>query len=194
MACPIFRSLSFQAMLVFQKYDLLDTQPLYALSTYEKQLPFFIGCGEGRSISSRGCCHCSTCDGDLGPLPSIQTCMAVKGQNNVIIYQSSVWLPGKVISNTPSVNQVNGTKRLDPYLLYLSVIKTLPLNSASVIGHLFLFCKTLLCHIYLKEGELQLLQNFLTGPYLNILICTLELIPPLYPRLRVVPHFSSGIV
>ena len=64
--------------------------------------------------------------------------------------------PGEVISNTPSVNQVNGTKRLDPYLLYLSVIKTLPLNSASVIGHLFLFCKTLLCHIYLKEGELQL--------------------------------------
>lgn len=89
--------------------------------------------------------------------------------------------PGKVISNTPSVNQVNGTKRLDPYLLYLSVIKTLPLNSASVIGHLFLFCKTLLCHIYLKEGELQLLQNFLTGPYLIILICMLELIPPLYP-------------
>lgn len=59
--------------------------------------------------------------------------------------------PGKVISNAPSVNQVNGTKRLDPYLLYLSVIKTLPLNSASAIGHLFLFCKTLPCHIYLKE-------------------------------------------
>ena len=93
MACPIFKSLSFQAMPAFQKYDLLDTQPFYALSTYEKQLPFFIGCGEGRSISSRGCCHCSTCDGDLGPLPSIQTCMAVKGQNNLIIYQSSVWLP-----------------------------------------------------------------------------------------------------
>ena len=101
--------------------------------------------------------------------------------------------PGKVISNAPSVNQVNGTKRneilpiftyiisLDPYQLYLSVIKTLPLNSASAIGHLFLFCKTSPCHIYLKEGELQPLQNFLTGPYLIILICMFELIPPLYP-------------
>ena len=94
--------------------------------------------------------------------------------------------PGKVISKAPSVNQVNGTKRneilliftyiisLDPYLLYLSVIKTFPLNSASATGHLFLFCKTLPCHIYLKEGELQLLQNFLTGPYLIILICMFE--------------------
>ena len=97
------------------------------------------------------------------------------------IYQRDQETPGKVISDAPSVNQVNGTKRLDPYLLYLSVIKTLPLNSASVIGHLFLFCTTLPCHIYLKEGELQLLQNFLTGPYLIILICMLELIPPLYP-------------
>lgn len=93
--------------------------------------------------------------------------------------------PGKVISNAPSVNQVNGTKwnkilriftyiiSLDPYLL--------PLNSASATGHLFLFWKTLPCHIYLKEGELQLLKIFLTGPYLIILICMLELIPPLYP-------------
>ena len=31
--------------------------------------------------------------------------------------------PGKVISNAPSVNQVNGTKRLDPYLLYQVSLK-----------------------------------------------------------------------